>query len=556
MIKLTDEFLLNYKRCNRRTYLEVYGSHEQKDPQKEFLLKLRKENKHHTQNFIQSRSLNPTRLNSSAKTSSARYQETFALMQSGAEAIFQGLLVVSFADWQAGINNENLKPKFTLESQVLESQTFESQISQPQSFLGTETPTNENKLLEPWLTAINSNQEDIKLIARPTLLIKQPGKSIFGDWMYTPINVKLGRRPKPEYKLIGAYHAQILAIIQNIFPDQSSLILRKQNEHRINLAHWLYRTREIVASCLEMLHFQAEPEVFISRQKCSLCQWHSSCYREAKASNHLSLVPGVTPKRYESLKKVGLDSLESIAQAGDRRSDNNLGKKVGQDIAKQLQQQARSILLNTALIRSDFDLKKIYQLPSADYELYFDIEAEPDRNLDYLLGILLVDRRNQTKKFYPFLAEQEDQEQQIWSEFVEFVSQYTNAPIFHFSGYEVDTIRRLSGLYGTPNQQTKALLSRCIDIHHWVTKSVILPVESYSLKSLANWLGFEWRESTASGDQSVCWYDNWLTTQDRALLDLILRYNEDDCYATFYLKDWLEKFFRETQQNQVFQSKV
>ncbi len=546
MIKLTDELLLNYKRCNRRTYLEVYGSHEQKDPQKEFLLKLRKENKYHTQNFLQARSLVPNRLNPSAKSSASRFQETLALMESGAEAIFQGLLIVSLAEWQAGVHNENLKPNFPPESQVLESQTL----------LGTENSTDESELADFWLTTIELNQEDITLVARPTLLIKQPGKSIFGDWVYTPINIKLGRRPKPEYKLIGAYHAQILAIIQHIFPAQSSLILRQQNEHRINLAHWLYRTRDIVARCLEMLYFQAEPEVFISRQKCSLCQWHSFCYQGAKASNHLSLVPGVTPKRYESLKKVGLDNLEAIAQAGDRSSDKNLGKKVGQDIAKQLQQQARSILLNTALIRADFNLERSYQLPSADFELYFDIEAEPDRNLDYLLGILLVDRRNQTKKFYPFLAETEDQEERIWGEFVEFVNQYANAPIFHFSGYEVDTIRRLSGLYRTPNQQTKALLSRCVDIHHWVTKSVILPVESYSLKSLANWLGFKWRESTASGDQSVCWYDNWLTTQDRTLLDLILHYNEDDCYATFYLKDWLEKFFREAQQNQVFQSKV
>jgi predicted RecB family nuclease len=49
MIILTDELLLNYKRCSRRTYLEVYGSHQQKDPQKEFLLKLKKENKQHIQ---------------------------------------------------------------------------------------------------------------------------------------------------------------------------------------------------------------------------------------------------------------------------------------------------------------------------------------------------------------------------------------------------------------------------------------------------------------------------------------------------------------------------
>jgi predicted RecB family nuclease len=182
--------------------------------------------------------------------------------------------------------------------------------------------------------------------------------------------------------------------------------------------------------------------------------------------------------------------------------------------------------------------------------LYFDIEAEPDRNLDYLLGILLVDNVNNTQEFFPFLAETIAEEEKVWRDFFTFMMDYPNVPVFHFSGYEVDTIKRLAALYQTPIIQTKALLSRCVDIHHWVTKSVILPVESYSLKSLANWLGFQWRDETASGDQSVCWYDKWLTTQDRSLLNAILSYNEDDCYATYYVKDWLVKFFLEAQKRQ------
>jgi uncharacterized protein len=76
-----------------------------------------------------------------------------------------------------------------------------------------------------------------------------------------------------------------------------------------------------------------------------------------------------------------------------------------------------------------------------------------------------------------------------------------------------------------------------------VVNTVTFPVENYSLKTLANWLGFQWRDSNASGDQSVWWYDQWLETRDRNFLDLVLRYNEDDCRATWILKDWLVNFF-------------
>ena len=100
----------------------------------------------------------------------------------------------------------------------------------------------------------------------------------------------------------------------------------------------------------------------------------------------------------------------------------------------------------------------------------------------------------------------------------------------------------MAKLYGTPRGLREQLLDQCLDLHHYVVNQVICPVESYSLKSLASWLGFQWRDAMASGDQSVCWYDNWLTSGDRQFLELILRYNEDDCRATLILKEWLHQF--------------
>jgi uncharacterized protein len=43
----------------------------------------------------------------------------------------------------------------------------------------------------------------------------------------------------------------------------------------------------------------------------------------------------------------------------------------------------------------------------------------------------------------------------------------------------------------------------------------------------------------------VCLYDQWLKTSDRTLLEVILRYNEDDCRATQKLKEWLVCFVQD-----------
>ena len=387
---LTDELLLNYKRCRRRTFLEVYGSYQDREPTKEFLLKLKRENKLHVDTVLQERGLVYQQPEARKKDWLLRSQQTWELMSQGVECIYRGKLHVKISGWKSSLVNLEIAAPDEIETSLA--------------------------------------SEDITLIADPTLLIKQPGNSVFGDWTYIPVNIKLGRRPKPEYKLIAAYHAQIISAIMGNLPTKSTLILRQQNDYQINLEYWLPRMYNIVNDCIEMLVSQQTPEVFISRQRCSLCHWYGFCHNHAKSEQHLSLVPGITPKRYESLLEMGLDSLEAIATA----NSGQMAEKIGKEISNQLQQQARSLLLETPLIRTSYDLENNHRLPNNAIEFYFDIEAEPDRNLDYLLGILAIDRVNQTEEFYPFLAKNIDQEEKIWREFLEFVMAHPEGANFSF----------------------------------------------------------------------------------------------------------------------------
>lgn len=478
---LTDALLLDYKRCQRRAFLNRYGDPLLQDAERDFFLKLRQESQNHIAQVLDQLYPHADHLPYSYSWKE-KGKATETLMAQGVECIYKGVL-------------------------------------------GHET--------EDVLT-----RETIVLVGSPHLLIKYPGQSKFGNWTYIPISIQLGRRPKPEYKLIAAFYAHLLAMIQGNSPSLAQLILRPLKIYDIDLGIWMPKVQDVIRDCLQMLYQRQEPEVFISRQRCSLCHWYTHCYTLAQSQQHLSLVPGVTPSRYESLQTLGIKSLASLATA----SAFNMGELVGLDVATQLQQQAQSIIENRAILKSNSLVYEQGIVPTASIELYFDIEAEPELNLDYLLGILRVDRQKNTKQFYPFLAEKPEDEKLIWLNFLTFVNSYPDAPIFHYSEYEVETIKRLANLYNTPQKQLENLLNRCIDIHKQVINTVILPVESYSLKSLANWLGFEWRDAGVSGDQCVCWYDQWLATGDRTLIEAILRYNEDDCKATFHLKNWLVEF--------------
>ena len=481
---LTDELLLHYKRCPRRTFLNVYGNEREKDPQKDFVLKLRQESQNHTQAILAQYYPVYHQPQAPEENWEALSRETEALMQQGVDCIYRGKLHYTFTD-------------------------------------------------------------NIDFLASPTLLVKQGIPSRLGNWSYALVSIQLGRRPKPEYKIIAGFNAYVLSHIQGVTPPNAEIFLRAKNVYKLNLKVWMPRTQEVVEKCLQMLRAKQEPELFISRQRCSLCQWYTHCYAVAKSQEHLSLVPGITPKRYESLQQMGISSLESLSNV----SPEHIGKLPEPEMVINLQRQAKSIVENTPILKSN----EIPSLPSAPIELYFDIEAEPERNVDYLLGILLIDKTNDRQQYYTFLAKTPAEERIIWLQFLNFVSIYAESPIFHYSAYEVETIKRLGLLYHTPPEQIDALLSRLVDLHHQVLASIILPVESYSLKSVANWLGFNWRNplngnpllagTVLSGDQCVCWYDQWLKTGDRTWLKYILRYNEDDCKATYYLKDWLVHYF-------------
>lgn len=532
---LTAELLLYYQRCARRAFLDVYGDSRTKEPQSDFLLKLHQDSRAHRESILASQPYHQPDYNRGNWM--AGMQATTDLMRQGVECISQGVLV---SEWTEGVT----------------------------------------------------------LLSFPDLLIKQPGNSDFGDWLYVPQNIRLGKRSKLEYQISSAFDAQVLANVQGVWSPTVWLLLRKRPPYPVSLEQRVPQMHQMLKNCISMLRDRQPPELFISRQRCSLCPWYSSCYALAQKQRHLSLLPGVTPNRYEQLQALGITTLEALIQM----TPAQLTPLFGPEMAEQLMTQARSTFEDRAIFReiqsynpklknfvarerldvlnrtktwirdaqvqstvANLDrevapsyggwssdsalavsrLKRTAQFPKFQdrIEIHFDLEAEPDLDIEFMFGLLIVDRLAQTETFYPLVAEKPEDEVHIWQQFLDIVWQYPDAPIFHFCDYEVKTTSKLAQRYQTPRKLWQPLMSRFVDVHWWITQTAILPVESYALKPIARWLGFQWRDASANGAQCICWYNQWLETGDRTYLEAIVQYNEDDCRATYQVKEWLVNFW-------------
>ncbi|MBD2626632.1 TM0106 family RecB-like putative nuclease [Trichormus variabilis] len=483
---INAENLLQYQRCKRRPFLDTHGDYNQRVVTHELLVKVQQDKIAHQQSVMEN--LEYHQPDYPRKNWQAGAAATIELMQQGVDFIHRGVLLANYVD------------KYTL-------------------------------------------------LSRPDLLVKQPGKSWLGDWVYVPLDIQLGKRPKQEYQVVAAFHAEILAALQENIQQEAWLILRnKDSTYVVDVDKWIPQMLEILAEYVQMIESPEPPEVFIARQKCNLCHWYNHCYAIAQSQEHLSLLPGVTPIRYTQLQALSTTTLEALANTSSSTLENLIGFDA--DVASKLIVQAQATFSKQPLILP-YPVAEEKLTFTAPIELYFDIEAQPDLNLNYLLGVLVVDRQANSEQFYSFLAETPAQEELIWQQFLDLVWQYPEAPIYHFCAYEFDTVKRLARLYRTPNSSVQPILNRFVDIYEQLIQSVALPIESYALKAIARWLGFEWRDKEASGAKCIYWYDQWLETSDRTLLELIQRYNEDDCRATRKVKDWLVNFFQNEYANTV-----
>jgi uncharacterized protein len=189
-------------------------------------------------------------------------------------------------------------------------------------------------------------------------------------------------------------------------------------------------------------------------------------------------------------------------------------------------------------------------------DLFFDIEGDPyafEDGLDYLFGVLDTDGT-----FHAIWSRETDgtfslaAEQRAFEQFIDFVmARLAVDPklhVYHYAPYEPTALKRLMGRYGTRETEVDQLLRGgvLVDLLRAVRQGVRASVESYSIKKMEQFYGFERDVDLRDAGSSIVAFEQWLELSDTDRpaaehLDRIERYNRDDVISNARLRDWLEE---------------
>lgn len=276
---------------------------------------------------------------------------------------------------------------------------------------------------------------------------------------------------------------------------------------------------------------------------CKLCHWYTACLGELQDRDDLTLLPELGRSKRDAMAG-SIATVTELAQTDVRRfitGKKTAFKGIGPETLVKLHDRAK--LARTTGARPY--LTAPLTLPAADVELFFDIEVDPMRGICYLHGF--VERRNgvnAAEQYHAFFTEAVTaaEEERAFAEAWRYIQDRMPCAIYYYSKYERTIWRKLQEKY--PGVCTAADIealfdpSRSIDLYFDVVKKATeWPTRDHSIKTLAKFLGFSWRDRHPSGAASIEWFDRWIATGDPAIRKRILDYNEDDCRATRVLLD-------------------
>ncbi|UCD80847.1 MAG: TM0106 family RecB-like putative nuclease [Desulfobacterales bacterium] len=281
---------------------------------------------------------------------------------------------------------------------------------------------------------------------------------------------------------------------------------------------------------------------------CKLCPWYLSCKKWVDESGDLTKIFYLGRNRRDRINKdLGIEKItdilcvdiKEVMRAKDRNREFLYG--VGEKTLVEILRRAK-VLVETKKPVAYAN----FQFPRVGYELYFDIEDDPTQEFVYMHGVYIKGPDGEEYKDFTAVELTREAERQAWQDFWSFIRSLPpdDFAVYYYSHHEKTTYRRMQKIY--PEVISEAELDSffahpyVIDLYDIVKKHTDWPLSSYSLKDLAQYLGFSWQDETPSGALSIQWFNEFIDTKDEKILQRLLTYNEDDCKATMVLKEGIE----------------
>jgi len=364
------------------------------------------------------------------------------------------------------------------------------------------------------------------------LLVKSTkASSDLGDYFYEVKEIKNSKKVKDYHKLQAGIYNYILGIIQGFTPSEFGIVI-KESEEKIEYDD--ENTKELLRYLDLWKGIKSNTE---KPQPGGIDKtdspWRIYANKVLTENQDLTLIPDIGAVARDSISnKLKVSKVKDLESYTEDQLITllrpGLGKKVYNHVLAYKMQEV--IPTNNKVEKNDSN-KRVF---------YFDVETSDDVNLTELPHTYLIGLWDKGEsKFKYFLGRGKQDEEKIFSEFLDYIGNPDDAVLYHWSHYEIGVIDGAIEAYPRLADRLRTLKESCKDLLSVVKDNFYIPVPTYSIKKVAPFLGFSWRQKEVNAFESMVLYWEWLKNPDQKIIQKVLDYNEDDCVAMAYIDDKL-----------------
>ena len=295
---------------------------------------------------------------------------------------------------------------------------------------------------------------------------------------------------------------------------------------------------------LTIKQLSTEPYEPVGWTKCLGCAYTDRCWTQAEKNGDVALVYGVDQSLARTLYSEGVRSRRDLVARFDATSLSELKRPYGNREQRVGKAAERILRFADAMEKNQEIVLAHPVIPLSRNYVMFDLEGMPP-HLDELDKIYLwgaqVFGENPSEFKVALSGFGVNGDRDGWIDFLDNAKQifeaYGDIPFVHWAPYEQTYLHRYVERFGDPEGIAARVAANLLDLLTVTRESVVLPLPSFSLKVVEDYVGFERKEAEYGGAWAMATFIEATETSDegkqKELMDKIVAYNKEDLEATW-----------------------
>lgn len=295
-----------------------------------------------------------------------------------------------------------------------------------------------------------------------------------------------------------------------------------------------------------------EPYEPVGWTKCLGCGYTDRCWAQAERNCDVALGYCVDQSLARTLHSQGVRTRKELLAKFDATSLSELKRPYGNREQRVGKAAERILKFADAMEKQQEIVLAAPTIPPHRNYVMFDLEGMPP-HLDELDKIYLWGAQVFGEKPSEFTVALSgfgaDGDKEGWIGFLDNAKQifetYGDIPWVHWAPYEETYLRRYADRFGDVGGIASRVTRNLLDLLTVARESVVLPLPSFSLKVVEDYVGFKRKEAEYGGAWAMATFIEATETSDETkrkdLMDKIVAYNKEDLEATWAVFKWLKE---------------